>query len=58
MSDEKREQLIAEGRLRGDGSRIERCPTCGQELPEGLELGQFAVAQPDAVAMTATAEEV
>jgi hypothetical protein len=32
MSQEKRDQLIAEGKLNKDGSRIERCPTCGTEL--------------------------
>lgn len=34
MSEEKRAQLIASGQLREDGSRIERCPTCGTELSE------------------------
>lgn len=38
MSQAKRDQLIAEGKLAEDGSRVPRCPTCGQELPEGVEL--------------------
>lgn len=36
MSKEKREELIEAGKLRPDGSRIERCPTCTQEIPDEL----------------------
>jgi hypothetical protein len=45
MSAEKREQLIAEGKLREDGSRIERCPTCTQELPKGFPVAGSAVGE-------------
>lgn len=60
MSDEKREQLIAEGKLRPDGSRIEKCPVCAQELPEHLTAAalaeaEHAVATPETVAMSTTA---
>ena len=52
MSDEKRQQLIAEGKLREDGSRIERCPLClrefapGEGLPEPPEGSAVAEAEP------------
>ena len=36
MSQEKREQLMSEGKLREDGSRIVRCPVCTQEVPDEL----------------------
>lgn len=38
MSDAKRAQLIADGRLREDGSRIERCPTCLREFGPGEHM--------------------
>lgn len=56
MSDEKREQLIAEGRLNEDGSRKQRCPCCGTELtPEQYEAAfpQVDEARRDTVAMPA-----
>lgn len=38
MSDEKRQQLIAEGKLNSDGTRKLLCPTCKTELsPEVYE---------------------
>lgn len=46
MSQEKHDQLLAEGRLNPDGSRKKLCPTCGQQYPEGS-----ALAQPEAVAV-------
>jgi hypothetical protein len=61
MSDEKRRELIAAGRLREDGTRIERCPVCGQDLPEGTTLAVGdgdANAEPDAVAMGTSTGEV
>jgi len=36
MSDEKRQQLIDSGALNPDGSRKERCPTCGTAVGETL----------------------
>lgn len=41
MSEEKRQQLIESGQLRPDGSRIERCPVCAQELPEGQTAAEL-----------------
>jgi len=38
VSQEKRDQLIAEGKLRPDGSRIERCPTCLREFAPGEHM--------------------
>lgn len=55
MSDEKHEQLIAEGKLRPDGSRIEKCPVCAQELPEHLTAAALAEAE-HAVATPETVE--
>jgi hypothetical protein len=52
MSDEKRQQLIAEGKLRADGERILRCPVCTQEIPPELEhlvLAGSAVGEAEAV---------
>lgn len=60
MSQEKKAQLVAAGKLRPDGTRIETCPVCGQELPEhltaaALAAGEHAVGVPDAVAVSAKA---
>jgi hypothetical protein len=38
MSQEKREQLIAAGLVREDGSRIERCGECLRPFEEGKDL--------------------
>jgi len=54
MSAEKREQLIAEGKLNPDGSRKVVCPTCGHEFAQGEEVPESLLAPPagpdDAVA--------
>lgn len=52
MSDEKKQQLIAEGKYHEDGTPIERCPLClrefapGEGLPEPPEGSATAVAEP------------
>ncbi len=56
MSDEKRAKLIESGQFRPDGTRIEKCPVCGQQLPEhmttaALAAGDHAVAEAEAVAV-------
>ena len=57
MSAEKHEQLVADGALCEDGSRIEQCPVCGQQLPEhmtaaALAAAEHAVATPEPVVLT------
>lgn len=53
MSEQKRAELIAAGRLHADGSRKERCPTCGHELTAeeyaAINPSGSAVGQPEAV---------
>jgi hypothetical protein len=55
MSDAKREQLIAEGKLRKDGTRIERCPVCTQELPEGFVIAGSGAGEGETVEASAEA---
>lgn len=62
MSDAKRAELQAAGRLRPDGSRIELCPVCGQPLPEGMTTtgladGEHGVGEAVAVEVGALAPE-
>lgn len=66
MGAEKRAQLIASGQLNPDGSRIHRCPVCGNVLPDdhpavvsapALE-GPDAVAGAEPVAVDSTSAEV
>lgn len=55
MSDAKREELRAAGRIDADGNRIERCPTCGA-LGYVSPTGE-GVATPDAVVAGVTVPE-
>lgn len=41
MSEAKRSQLIADGKLNADGSRKERCPTCGTGVGETLTKERY-----------------
>lgn len=45
MSDTKREQLIAEGKLNPDGSRKQACPTCGTAVGETLTQEAYDAAR-------------
>lgn len=45
MTAEKHDWLVAGGKVRADGSRIEQCPVCGQELPEHLTTADLATAE-------------
>lgn len=57
MSTEKQAQLIADGKLAEDGTRIPHCPLCGQAWPEGVPYPEAAVVETvEASASTDTEE--
>lgn len=50
MSEAKRAELIADGKLNADGSRKRTCPTCGHELTEEEYVAVLGSGPGDAVA--------